>query len=248
LSLCHFRVCITEISQPLAINRETCYLEAIYEKSKTVEGVTAESTLPSLENIYKVWRNGNIPIVVDEELSVKPLLKPDVIINAMMLNRETSTRITDAPLVIGIGPGFTAGIDVHLVIESSDGNNLGKVIVEGEAENNATRAGELADLGPDGLVKAEDTGIFTTGKNIGETVLAGDIIGNLNEVPVKAPLSGILRGLLRNEARVLVNANLAEIDPVNDKSVCYNTRSRMRSIAGGVLEAILMSLNVAEMN
>ena len=74
--------------------------------------------------------------MADPELAVKPLIKPDVLINAMMLNRQTNTRMTDAPLVIGIGPGFTAGVDVHLVIESNPGNNLGRVILEGESRRN----------------------------------------------------------------------------------------------------------------
>jgi xanthine dehydrogenase accessory factor len=242
----HFRVCITEIAGPLAVNRGICFSEAVYDTNKTIEEVTAERAPASLEQIYKVWRNGNIPVVVDPELSVKPLIKPDVLINAMMLNRETSTRMTDASLVIGIGPGFIAGENVHLIVESKNGNNLGKVIIVGEAEPNAQKPAGIDSLSEESVLWSEDTGVFTTEKNIGDQVLAGDIVGKLDETPLKAPVSGILRGILRNELKVLPNVKLVEIDPHNDKSVCFSISSKMRALAGGVLESIMMSANIAE--
>jgi len=248
LTQSHFRICITEIASPLAVSRETCFSEAVYDTVKVVEGLKAERTLPNLEGIYRVWRNANIPIVVDPELAVKPLLKPDVLVNAMMLKRKTSTKITDAPLVIGIGPGFVAGEDAHLVVESNNSNNLGKVIVEGEAEADTGKPVEIGGLSKERVIWAEDAGVFTTTKNIGDAILANDIIGNIGETPLPAPISGMLRGLLRNEVKVLAGAKLVEIDPVNDKSVCFSIRDKMRAIAGGVLEAIMMSLNSGEVN
>ena len=244
----HFRVCITEIASPLAIHRGSSFSEAVYDTNKTVEEVTAERTLPSLEQIYRVWRAGNIPVVVDPEIIVKPLLKPDVLINAMMLRRETNTKLNDAPLVIGIGPGFAAGGDVHLVVESNTSRNLGKVLVEGTAENVAEKPEGIDSISGEKVIYAEDNGVFTTEKNIGDAVLADDLIGKLNDVPIKAPISGILRGLLRNEVKVLSNARLIEIDPKNDRSVCFAIGDNMRAIAGRVLEAIMMSLNTAEDN
>ncbi len=157
-----------------------------------------------------------------------------------------SVRVTlnDAALVIGIGPGFTAGEDVHMVIEMAENNNLGKVIIEG----NAAEADEkpAAGLAAEQAVQSADAGVFKTEKNIGDVVLAGDVVGQFNDEPLKAPVSGVLRGLLRNESKVLANTRLFEIDPVNDKSVCFNIRHTKRAVAGGVLEAILMSLNIAE--
>jgi xanthine dehydrogenase accessory factor len=244
LSRCHFRVCITEIASPLAISRGVSFSEAIYDTTKMVEDLTAERTLPSLEHIYRVWRAGKIPIIVDPELNVKPLIKPDVLINAMMLKRQTNTRITDAPLVIGIGPGFTAGSDVHLVIESHFGINLGDIVFEGESE----KTSENPQLMEEASILAEEAGVFITDKNIGDSVQAGDIIGSLNEAALQAPIAGVVRGILRNESRVLANISLAEIDPVNDKPACFILRNNMKIVSAGVLEAILMTLNTAEMS
>lgn len=244
LTRSHFRVCITEIASPLSLRRGICYSEAVYETAKTIDGMSAERTLVSLESIYKVWRNGKIPVVVDPELTVKPLIKPDVLINALMLGRQTSTKMANAPLVIGIGPGFTVGTDVHLVIDTNVGENLGEVIIEGEVENKADS--EERDLLVSRILKSEDSGVFTTERKIGEAVLGGDIIGKLNDIELASPTAGIIRGLLRNETKVLNNTGLAEIDPVNNKSVCITISKDMRTIGGAVLEAILMSLNVEE--
>lgn len=244
----HFRVCITEIASPLTISRGNSFSEAVYDTSKTVEGAHAERALPSLEHIYRVWRNGDIPIVVDPELLIKPLIRPDVLINAMMLNRETHTRIEDAPLVIGIGPGFTIGSSAHLIVESNIGNNLGKVLIKGATEAAAEKPVGTENKTEEEVIWAEDAGVFSTEKNIGDAVLTGDLIGKLNDRPITASVSGILRGLLRNETKVLSNTRLIEIDPKNDKSVCFTIRDQMRAIAGGALEAIMMSFNLAEPN
>ncbi len=242
LTRCHFRVCMTEIASPTSLRRGVCYSEAVYETDKNIDGIKAERTLLSLETIYKVWRNERIPIVVDSELTVKPLIKPDVLINALMLGRQTSTKMSDAPLVIGIGPGFTVGTDVHLVIDTNPGENLGKVVIEGEVENIEKEPDLLASH----ILKAEDAGVFTTERNIGDIVLSGDIIGQLNDISLVSPADGVVRGILRNETKVLNNTELIEIDSVNDKTVSFNISKDMRIVSGGVLEAILMSLNIEE--
>jgi xanthine dehydrogenase accessory factor len=241
----HFRICITEIASPLEVNRGVCFSEAIYDHTKTVEGITGERTQPLMEHIYRVWREGKLPVLVDPDLSAKPLLRPDVLINAMMLGRETSTRLTDAPLVIGIGPGFTAGGDVHLVVES-EGRSAGKILLEGKSAEGNEKSAENKPLVAETFVRAEEAGVFTTDKNLCDAVISGDLIGKMGEMPIKAPVSGILRGILRSDVKVLANARLAEIDSLNDKSVCLNIPDKMRLISGGVLEAIMQILNLPE--
>ncbi len=240
----HFRVCISEIASPLSLRRGVCYSEAVYETENTIDGISSERTLLSLETIYKVWRGKKIAVVVDPELTVKPLLKPDVLINALMLGKQTSTRIEDAPLVIGIGPGFTVGTNVHLAIDTNPGENLGRVLIEGEVENKSDS--EEPDTLAGRILKSEDSGVFTSERKIGEIVLAGDLIGKLNDIDLASPVGGVIRGLLRNETKVLNNTGLAEIDPVNGKSACFTISKDMRTMGGAVLEAILMSLNVEE--
>jgi xanthine dehydrogenase accessory factor len=244
LARSHFRVCITDINEPLSVNRGTCFSEAIYDNTKIIEGITAEKTIITLENIYKVWRNGKIPIAADPDLTIKPFILPDVLINAMMLERETGTKMSDAPLVIGIGKGFTAGENVHMVIEANKGNDLGKVLISGKSTEMPDKPKNIAELVDEGILWSSDSGVFTTVKNIGDMVALDDIIGKIDDIPLKAPISGMLRGLIRNESKVLANTQIAEIDSVNDKSVCSNIRDSARAIAGGVLEAIMLGYNV----
>jgi xanthine dehydrogenase accessory factor len=245
----HFRVCITETASPLDIARGVCFSEAVYDTAKEIEGITAERSITSLEQIYKIWRNNNIPVLIDPELSVKPLLKPDVLINAMLLNRQTNTQMTDAPLVIGVGSGFTIGGDVHLVVKADIKHHPGKIQIEDESEQKPNEAyineADIMENRPaENIILAEDAGVFTTEKNIGDEVNVGDVIGKLNELSITAPVSGILCGLLRNEVKVLAKSRLAEVASKNNKADCFAFSSESRAIAGGALEAVMMSLNV----
>lgn len=238
----HFRVCLTETDRPLAVSRGTTYSEAVFDGSKTVEGVTAELAAPG--EITAVWARGNIPVLLDPGLKFREQIKPDVLIDATMTKLPTATRITDAPLVIGIGAGFYVGRDAHAVVESNNSVSLGRVLLEGEAEGNTGVPVAIDSLTRERVVWAPLSGVFTTNKSIGDAVAAGETIGYIEGLAIAAPLSGILRGLIRSGVAVPEKAKIIEVDPVNDASVCYIIRDRMRSIAGGVLEVIMFKMNV----
>jgi|WetSurMetagenome_2_1015567.scaffolds.fasta_scaffold229748_2 xanthine dehydrogenase accessory factor len=236
-----FCVCLTETDRPLAVSRGTTYSEAVFDGSKTIEGVTAELAAPG--EIPAVWARGNMPVIIDPGLKVRERIKPDVLVDATMTKLPTATLITDAPLVIGIGTGFRVGRDAHAVVESNNSVSLGRVLLEGEAEGNTGRPVAIGNLTRERVVWAPVSGVFTTNKKIGDTVAAGETLGYIEGVAVAAPLSGMLRGLIRSGVTVPAKAKIIEVDPVNDASVCYIIRDRMRSIAGGVLEAIMFKMN-----
>ena len=240
----HFRLCLTEVANPLAVSRGTAFSEAVFDGGKTIEGVTAEFV--SSEEIYEVWQRGNIPIVIDPGASIKDEINPDVLVDATMTKRNTSTKLTDAPLVIGLGAGFYAGKDVHIVVETNHSNNLGRVILEGEAEENTGVPVAIGVLTKERVVWATQPGTFATDREIGDLVVAGEVVGQVGDQLVEAPISGILRGLLRNGVRVSKKTKLVEVDPVNDRAICYVIRDKMRAIAGGVLEAIMLKLNITD--
>ena len=243
LHRCHFKVCLTEIEKPLAVSRGTAFSEAVWDGTKTIEEVTAVLVPNSAEDIYRVWRGGNIAIVIDARASVKEMIRPDVIIDAVMAKRNIGTKLTDAPLVIGAGSGFYAGKDVHVVIETKHSNNLGRVILEGEAERDTGTPVAIGGLTKERVIWASRPGAFTTEKEIAEPVQSGQVIGWVENVSIEAPVGGMLRGLLRSGASVLQGDKLVEVDPENDGAVCYVIRDKMRAIAGGVLEAIMMKYN-----
>jgi len=243
LHRCHFRVCLTETDNPLAVSRGTTFSEAVFDGVKTIEGVTAELVSTSPEDIHRCWKRGNIPIAIDPHTSLKEQLEPDVLVDAIMAKRNTGTQITDAPLVIGMGIGFYAGRDVHMVVETNHSNNLGRLILEGEAERDTGTPVAIGGLTKERVIWAPHRGIFTSNHEIGDTVVAYETIGWVGKSPLSAPISGILRGLIRSGVRVSKGDKLVEIDPVNDSTVCYTIRDKMRAIAGGVLEAIMLTFN-----
>jgi xanthine dehydrogenase accessory factor len=239
----HFRVCLTEIANPLAVSRGTCFSEAVFDGGKTIEGVTAQLVSVSMEEICKVWQHGNIPIIIDPEASIKEKIKPDVLVDAIMAKRNLGTKITDAPLVIGMGTGFYAGRDVHMVVETNHSNNLGRVIVDGETEKNTRTPVAIGGLTRERVIWAPQAGTFTTDREIGDSVVVGEVVGRIGDLPLEAPIGGILRGLIRDGVKVSKGVKLIEVDPVHDKAVCYVIRDKMRAIGGGVLEAIMLRFN-----
>ena len=125
-----FRVCLTEIPEPLAVRREVSFCEAVFDGQKEVEGLLA-TRVAGKEEIFHAWGEGKVPVVVDPECAMRQVLTSDVLVDAILAKRNTGTRITDAPLVIGLGPGFHSSEDVHFVIETNRGHRLGKVIEDG---------------------------------------------------------------------------------------------------------------------
>ena len=243
LHLSDIRVCITEVAAPLAVTRGTTFSEAVFDRVKTIMDVTAELVPASQEAIHQAWQKGNIPIVIDPETSIREKIKPDVLVDAIMAKRKTSTKITDAPLVIGVGLGFYAGKDVHFVVESNHSSNLGKVILEGEAEKNTGIPVTVGGLNKERVVWSPDAGIFTTGKDIGDPVVAGEVIGQVGNVPVKAPLSGMLRGLIRSGVMVAKGSKLIEVDHMHDKATCNYVTDKALAIGEGVLNAIRLKFD-----
>jgi len=239
----HFRICLTEISQPQAVSRGVSLSEAVYEGEKEVEGVVAR-LIRSTSEIPSIWGKNKIPIIVDPEAVSKNVLQPNILIDAIMAKKNTGTSLVDADLVIGLGPGFRAGKDVHMVVETGNSERLGKVIFAGEAEKNTGVPIAIDNLTSERVQYATDGGLFITKREMGEHVIIGEVIASVGRQEVKAPTSGVIRALIRSGIIVKRGTKLVEIDPSANKEACYYIRPRVRAISGGVLEAILICFNV----
>jgi xanthine dehydrogenase accessory factor len=238
-----FLVVMTEIPQPLAVSRGTCFCEAVFDGTKTIEGVTARLCPPSAADVLRVLGSGDVPVVVDPETSIRPALKPDVFIDAAMRKRGGALAMTDAPLTIGLGPGFYAGRDAHIVVETNHDGALGRVITEGEAEPDTGRPISIGGLSSERVLWAPSDGVFETERQIADSVGAGETVASLSGEALRAPVGGVLRGLLRSGVRVGKGNKIIEVDPVSGREACFVIRDRVRAIAGGVLEAVLMTFN-----
>ena len=242
LASCHFRICMTEVSDPQAVRREVAYSEAIFNQEKEVEGITAKR-VELANHISEVWKEGKIPILIDPEAKVKDSLKPDVLIDATLAKKNLGTKITDAYIVIGLGPGFYAGKDVHVVIETNRGHNLGRIIKEGEAEPNTGIPGSIAGYTKERVIRAPKDGSFKALKKIGDGVRANEKVGMIGNVEVRTRIAGVIRGLLRDETEVWKGMKLGDVDPRGIKTHCYTISDKARTISGGVLQAILEYFN-----
>jgi xanthine dehydrogenase accessory factor len=239
----HFKICMTEISHPLAVRREVAFSEAIYEGEKEVEGVRAK-LVSKPEEIESPWKKEIIPILVDPDAKkTRKFLKPDVLVDAILAKKNLGTQISDAPLVIGLGPGFTAGADVHIVVETNRGQGLGRMILNGTAEPDTGIPGEIGGYTIDRVLRTMKKGIFHPQKSIGDRVDEGAVVAVADDFPVIAKIGGIVRGLLREGAEVKKGMKVGDIDPRGKKQSCFTISDKARAIGGGVLEAILYWFN-----
>jgi len=239
----HFKICMVEIPHPLAVRREVSFCEAIYEGEKEVEGVLA-TLISKPQEITSTWGKGKIPLLIDTDgKKTRSFLKPEVLIDAIMAKKNLGTQINDAPLVIGLGPGFTTEKDVHIVIETNRGNNLGKVILNGTAEPDTGIPGEVGGYTLERLLRTMKQGIFRPHKSIGERVSKGSVVAVVDDFPVIAKISGVVRGLLRDGIEVKKGMKVGDIDPRGKKEFCFTISDKARAIAGGALEAILYRFN-----
>jgi len=272
------RVIALETDYPAAIRRQVSFCEAVYDGSAAVEGVTARlvpaladaetdtetysgiNDTPAAHIVSEKWDSsaieavleaGEVPLLIDPKGESIALLKPDVVVDAIIAKKNLGTTINMAPLVIGVGPGFTAGQDVHLVIESMRGHNLARIITDGMAQPNTGVPGNIAGFTSERVIHAPAAGYIHDVRKIGDIVQKGDEIARIypdkesydnalsEYVPVNATITGIIRGLIREGYYFREGFKIADIDPRESEITnCFTISDKARSIAGSVLEAV----------
>lgn len=235
---CGFKIMMTEIEKPTAIRRTVSFSEAVYMGKSVVEGIT--SVLCSdVSKVDEVIESGRIPVVIDEYGEVLRELYPDCVIDARLAKNKLDTKITDAPIVIGLGPGFTAGIDCNAVVETNRGHSLGRVIYNGSAQKNTGIPGNIAGFTTERLLCAPCNGIIDNALEIGSSVNAGDVCAYVNGIPIYSKIKGTLRGMLRDGTYVYMNMKCGDVDPRGKQDYCNYVSDKALAIGGGVIEALL---------
>src|SRR5512139_2862834 len=168
-----WRVIIAELAQPLVIRRTVAFASAIYDGSIEVEGTVGRNVSP--DQFAASWASGEIPVIVDPHRTRTAQFNPLAVIDAIMAKFNTGTRIGDAPIVVALGPGFTAGVDCHAVIETQRGHNLGRVYYQGAAQPNTGIPGNLGGQDAQRAVRAPVAGVFYAHRQIGDRLEAGDV-------------------------------------------------------------------------
>lgn len=252
-----FPVLVLETDSPAAIRRQVSFSEAVYDGTATVEGVTAERIASANRaSVNHVLEEGRVPLLVDPEGSSIPLLKPDIVVDAIIAKKNMGTAKEMAPLVIGVGPGFTAGEDVDLVVESMRGHNLARIFTTGAALPNTGIPGNIGGFTKERVLHAEAAGYMKNIRQIGDIVEKGEEIARIYEkmtedgtffgsyVSVEASISGIIRGLIREGYHFQKGFKIADIDPrESELANCFTISDKARSIGGSVLEAVCGYVN-----
>jgi xanthine dehydrogenase accessory factor len=238
-----FRVLVLEISKPTSIRRDVSFSEAIYKEEVEIEGIRAVH-VRAFSEIENAWSEKKIPVIIDEEGKYIKKIKPKIVIDAIIAKKNMGTTRDMADITIALGPGFTAGEDVDIVIETSRGHNLGRLIFQGQAAKNTGIPGNIMGYSKERVIYSTEDGIMKNTVDIGTVVKEDEVIAYVGEVPVKAPIPGLLRGILPSGSTVTKGFKIADIDPrISEKANCYTISDKARSIAGGVLEAAIYLLN-----
>lgn len=252
-----FPVLVLETDSPAAIRRQVSFSEAVYDGTATVEGVTAERIASANRaSVNHVLEAGRVPLLVDPEGNSIAQLKPDIVVDAIIAKKNLGTAKEMAPLVIGIGPGFTAGEDVDLVVESMRGHNLARIFTTGSALPNTGIPGNIGGFTKERVLHAEADGYMKNIRQIGDIVEKGEEIARIYEkmtedgtfsgfyVSVEASISGIIRGLIREGYHFQKGFKIADIDPrESELANCFTISDKARSIGGSVLEAVCGYVN-----
>lgn len=238
LAACGFPIVMLEVPEPTVIRRTVSFAEAVYQREYSVEGITARLAGSPAE-VAGIVASGKIAVLVDPQWSAVGLLQPGAVIDAIIAKKNLGTSVSEAPVVIGLGPGFTAGVDVHAVVETKRGHYLGRVIYNGSAEPNTGVPGEIGGYSTERLLRSPAEGIFRGVREIGDMVKTGDTVAMVGETPVYAAIPGVLRGLLRSGIAVTQGFKVGDIDPRYTQEHCFTISDKARSVAGGALEALV---------
>lgn len=233
-----FAVVMTDLEHPTAVRWKAAFCQAVWQKTCEVEGVRAKRC-DSTQEITPALTQNCIPVLVDPEGTAVRELKPDVVVDAILAKRNLGTHITDAPLVIGVGPGFTAGEDCHCVIETMRGHTLGRVIEQGSAIPNTGIPGNVGGYTVERVLRTPCPGIFEPIKEIGDQVEAGQTVALVDGSPVKSQITGCLRGILPAGTKVpCAGFKAGDVDARCVREHCFTISDKALSIGGGVLEAV----------
>lgn len=238
-----FKVLVLEIAHPSAIRRNVAFSEAVYNGHQTIENVTIELA-KDMDEALQLLNTKRLALLVDPQGQCISKLQPIAVVDAILAKKNLGTSMDMAPITIALGPGFEAGKDVHAVIETMRGHQLGRIIYQGFAIKNTGVPGIIAGHGKDRVIHASHAGQLFNIKKITDTVKKDEAIAYIEDqgqrYPVLATMDGLLRGLIRDGFPVTEGFKIADIDPrLDEYNNCFTISDKARCIAGGVLEALL---------
>ena len=232
------RVVMTELPQPLAVRRTVAFSQCVYDGAVQVEGITARR-VRDRAGAERALERGEIPVLADPEAEIRTGMPFDALVDAILAKRNLGTRLTDAPVVLALGPGFTAGVDCHAVVETQRGHHLGRLILKGSAAPDTGVPGDIGGYTTQRVIRASARGTLHPTVQIGAAVREGDVVAHVDNTPVYAQMPGMVRGMLPEGCAVTAGMKVGDIDPRCAYDHCFTVSDKARAIGGGVLEGLL---------
>lgn len=239
-----FKVIVLEIARPTVVRHTVAAAKAVFSDECIIEDMKVVKA-SGIEEAFQCLEKGTVPVLIDPAGNYVEKINPFIIIDAIMAKKNLGTKKEWAPIVLGLGPGFTAGKDVHAVVETLSGHYLGRVYYKGEAFPDTGVPGEVAGISREIVVRAPAAGFFRPSRKIGDTVSKGEVVGfvesvpDQEQVPVVAALTGTLRGFLTDGLQVYEGMKIGDVDPRQVRDYCWTISDKARAIGGGALEGIL---------
>jgi xanthine dehydrogenase accessory factor len=241
-----FNIVITEIEQPRALRRLVALAQAIYAGEVHVEDLLGVF-VDKAESVGLVLETGAIPILIDPEAASRFLLAPQAIVDARMLKTPPELGLDAAPFVIGLGPGFEAGVNCHAVIETKRGHHLGRVLNQGKAAADTAKPDVVSGYDVQRVLRAPASGEITAGVGLGTVLKTGAGIATVAGSEVKAAFDGVLRGLMHDGLLVSQGEKVGDLDPRMNVAYCYEISDKALAVGGGVMEALLSQPSIRAM-
>jgi xanthine dehydrogenase accessory factor len=231
-------VLVTELAQPRTVRRGAAFAQAVYDGETVLEGVRAR-LVDGLPGVLAAQAAGAIPVLIDPGVSILSAYEPDVVLDGRMLKRSPELSLDAAALIIGLGPGFSAGQDCHVVIETNRGPDLGRVIWEGQAQADTGIPERVGEYRSERVLRAPVQGQLRALAVIGAMLTLGDDVAQVDGERVRAPFAGVLRGIMMDGLTVQQGEKIGDLDPRGDPELCWKISDKALAIGGGVLEAVL---------
>jgi xanthine dehydrogenase accessory factor len=240
-----FHLILTEIAQPRAVRRLVAAAEAVYAGEVRVEDLRCRLVTDST-GVIEAFHLGILPIVVDPDAAIREEFHLIALIDARMRKQPPEIGMDAAPMVIGLGPGFSVGVDCHAVIETNRGHHMGRVIWKGSAEPDTGFPEPVSGYDVDRVLRSPANGRLEGGLLLGTLVKAGDTIATINGFELLAPFDGALRGLVHDSLQVKTGEKVGDLDPRGDPSFCYQISDKSLAVGGGVVEALLSQSKIRQ--
>ncbi len=235
-----FQVVMTEIAEPTVIRRTVSFADCMYKEKAVVENMVAKRA--DFSNYQEILAENSIPVLADPEAKIIQEFQPRVVVDAILAKKNLGTSMDDAELVIGLGPGFCAGRDVHVVIETMRGHDLGRIILKGEALPNTNTPGIIGGRSADRVLRAPKEGLFKEIVQIGDYVKEHELVAEVDGNAIKAPFDGVVRGLLKTGLAVFPGMKVGDVDPRPVQKNCYSISDKARALGGATLLAVMEQL------